>query len=293
MPRIHERAFRVRHYECDAYGHVNHANYLRYMQEAAMDASAAAGYDFARYEAIRRQWWIRETEIEYLRPLTYGDTVIVKTWVADFHRVRSRRAYELRRADTGEIVAQAHTDWVFLDADTMRPVSIPDEMIAAFFPEGMPNERTTREPFPPAPPPPPGAYTLRREVEWRDLDAAGHVNNANYMAYCEDAGVHVAAAFGWTIRRMIEAGFGIVARHYRLEYKQPAMLGDTLEILTYIGEFGRTSAVRHYVITRASDGALLARAQARWVWVDLRTGRPIRIPPEFAADFAANIAKSS
>ena len=49
---IHERAFRVRQYECDPYGHVNHANYLRYMQEAAFDASAAVGYDFAN--GIRR-----------------------------------------------------------------------------------------------------------------------------------------------------------------------------------------------------------------------------------------------
>ena len=42
MALTHERTFRVRHYECDSYGHVNHANYLRYMQEAAFDASAAA-----------------------------------------------------------------------------------------------------------------------------------------------------------------------------------------------------------------------------------------------------------
>ena len=81
----------MRHYECDAYGHVNHANYLRYMQETAFDASAAVGYDVARYEAIGRQWLVRETDITYLRPLVYGDTVIVKTWVADFRRVRSRR----------------------------------------------------------------------------------------------------------------------------------------------------------------------------------------------------------
>lgn len=292
MPHVYERAFRVRHYECDAYGHVNHANYLRYMQEAAMDASADVGYDLDRYDALRRQWWIRETEIEYLRSLTYGQNVTVKTWVENFHRVRSRRAYELRDTDTGEIVARSHSDWVYMDTDTGRPVTIPDEMIAAFAPEASPDGRTPRTPFPEAPPPPSGAYTWRREVEWRDLDAAGHVNNANYMAYCEDAGVHVAAAFGWTMTRMIEAGFGIVARTYRLEYKQPAMMGDTLEILTYIGEFGRSSAVRHYAITRASDGALLTRAQARWVWVDLKTGRPMRIPPEFAADFAENIAVS-
>ena len=116
-----ERSFRVRHYECDAYGHVNHANYLRYMQEAAFDASAAAGYDIARYEADGRQWLVRETDITYLRPLVYGDTVIVRTWVADFRRVRSRRAYALRLAGSDEPVATATTEWVLLDSATLRP----------------------------------------------------------------------------------------------------------------------------------------------------------------------------
>src|SRR5512142_1116600 len=102
MPLTHVRSFRVRYYECDAYGHVNNANYARYMQEAAFDASAAAGYDFARYEQMGRLWVVRETDIEYLRPLCYGDTVEVKTWVANFQRVRSRRRYELRRG--GELV---------------------------------------------------------------------------------------------------------------------------------------------------------------------------------------------
>jgi acyl-CoA thioester hydrolase len=89
MPLTHTRTFRIRYYECDAYGHVNQAQYLRYMQEAAFDASAAAGYDTARYEEMGRTWLIRETEIEYLRPLRYGDSVRVTTWVDDFRRIRS------------------------------------------------------------------------------------------------------------------------------------------------------------------------------------------------------------
>jgi acyl-CoA thioester hydrolase len=290
MPLIHERTFRVRHYECDAYGHVNHANYLRYMQETAMDASAAAGYDIPRYEAMRRQWFIRETDIQYLHPLTYGDSVVVKTWVQDFRRVRSRRAYELRHARTGEIVAQATTDWVYLDTDTLRPVSVPPEMIAAFIPEGMPDDGSRREPFPPAPPPPPGVFTLRRRVEWRDLDTAGHVNNAMYMAYLEDCGVQVAAAYGWPMTRMFKAGFGLVARRYRIEYMQSATMDDELELATWVSDIGRTSAVRHYTITRVTDGAPIARAYVVWVWIDLATGRPTRILPDFATDFAPNIA---
>lgn len=92
MALTHERAFRVRQYECDAYGHVNHANYLRYMQETAFDASAATGYDLDRYSELQRA-----------------------------RLVRSRRAYELRSVTRGEVVAHATTDWVFMNYQTGRP----------------------------------------------------------------------------------------------------------------------------------------------------------------------------
>jgi len=54
------------------------------MQETAFDASAAAGYDLAEYNRIGKYWLIRETDIEYLKPVFYGDTIEVKTWVMDF-----------------------------------------------------------------------------------------------------------------------------------------------------------------------------------------------------------------
>ncbi|MBC7249792.1 MAG: acyl-CoA thioesterase [Anaerolineae bacterium] len=289
MPLTHVRTFRVRHYECDAYGHVNYANYLRYMQETAFDASAAAGYDLARYQAMGCQWLIRETDIEYLHPLRYGDSVQVKTWVADFRRIRSLRAYEFRLAGSGELVARAHTDWVFLDSTTLRPTPIPRELMVAFFPEGPPDPAPPRPRFPPAPPPPPGVFRLRRRVEWRDLDPAQHVNNAVYLSYLEDCGVQVAAAYGWPMSRMQAEGWAVVARRLRIEYRQPAVLDDELELATWVSNVKRSSAVRHYIVTRVSDGALLARARTLWVWVDLKTGRPIRIPRAFLTDFAPNI----
>lgn len=88
MPLTHIEKFKVRYTECDQYGHVNNVNYLRYMQEAAFDASAAAGYAFKRYDELGQYWLVRETEIEYLKPLTYGDEFELKTWVVDFRRVR-------------------------------------------------------------------------------------------------------------------------------------------------------------------------------------------------------------
>jgi acyl-CoA thioester hydrolase len=146
-----------------------------------------------------------------------------------------------------------------------------------------------REPFPKSPPPPPDVFKTRRRVEWRDIDGAQHVNNANYLAYFEDCSVQVALAHGWPMARMMASGFGILARRYRIEYRLPATHNDELDVATWVSDVKRATAMRHYTIDRISDGARLARAHALWVWVDLASGRPIRVPADFISDFAANI----
>jgi acyl-CoA thioester hydrolase len=270
--------------------------YLRYTQEAAIDASAAVGYDLARYRALGRSWIIHETHIEYLRPLTYGDSVTVKTWVADFGRVRSRRLYEFANADTGELVAAANTDWAFVDDATGRPAAIPPELAAAFFLGGERPAPARRSPFPAAPPPPPGVFRTRRQVEWRDVDAAGHVNNANYLAYVGEAGFAVSAAHGWPPERLRQAGLAILARQHHVQYPRQAVFGDELEIATWASEMRAASATRHYVITRVrgandnDDAEVVARVHTQYVWADRGTLRPVRIPAAFRVDFAANLA---
>jgi acyl-CoA thioester hydrolase len=142
----------------------------------------------------------------------------------------------------------------------------------AFFPEGLPEPAPRRSRFPSAPPPPPGVFRLRRLVEWRDIDPEQHVNNAVYLSYLEDCGVQVAAAHGWPMSRMQAEGFAIVARRHRIEYRQPAVLDDELELATWISDVKRATVVRHYTVTRVSDGGLLARARTLWAWVDLKMG---------------------
>jgi acyl-CoA thioester hydrolase len=286
MPLIHQRTFRVRHYECNADGTLHAAHYLRFMQQAAFEASAAAGYDLARYEVLGRHWLIRETEIEHLRPLRYGDAVRIRTWVADFRRVRSRRAYECHHAASGELVARAATDWVFLDTATGRPAAIPDRMMADFFPEGPPDAAPPRRRFPDAPPPPPGAFERRRRVEWRDIDAARHVNNAVYLAYLEDAIVGALAACGWPPARTAEAGMTLAPARYRIEYRRPALLGDDLTVTVWLSDVEGSAATCHGTVVRVKDDALLVRAQIQLAWVHPASREPALLPWGFLADLA-------
>jgi len=290
MPPTYVRTFRVRYYECDTFGRVNHTNYLRYMQEAAFDASAAVGYDLARYEAINRFWLVRETEIEIKHTLRYGDSVRLKTWVADFRRVRSRRMYEFRLVGSEKLVARACTDWAFMDNTTGRPVPIPPDVVGVFFPEGPPG--TMRPRFPTPPPPPPGAFRLRRSVDWGDIDGARHVNNAVYLAYVEDCAVQAVSAHGWPLARMQEEGFSLLARQHHIEYRQPARLGDELELTTWLSDVDRTGILRHYTVTRVSDAALLARARSFFQCVNPETEQPISISVAFLEDLAPNVTES-
>jgi acyl-CoA thioester hydrolase len=290
MPRTYTRNFRVRNYECDAYNHLNSVNYLRFMQESAFDASADAGYGIQRYEAMNCYWLIRETGIEYFHPIYYNQEVQVKTWIADFRRVSSRRAYEFRLAETGRLCAQAYTDWVFVDATTMHPISIPVTLVNDFYPEGTPAIFPARQPFPKPPSPPAGIFSTRRQVSWQDIDGMHHVNNAVYMNYASDCGFHVLSAFGWPLERMIQTGFAIVVRRCQIQYLQPGLLDEELEISTWTSNVRRSMATRHFNIHRVDDGALLSQVNMFSVWIDLMTGNPVRIPTQFLKDFAPNIA---
>ncbi len=80
------------------------------------------------FAALGASWVVRTHHIEYLNPAFASDTLIALTWVANFHKVRSLRKYKLIRAEDQSVVARAETDWVFVNARTGRPLTIPDDV---------------------------------------------------------------------------------------------------------------------------------------------------------------------
>jgi len=290
MPHTHSRSFRVRYSECDALGHLNNVNYIRFMQETAFDASAAAGYDYKRYQEMGQIWLVHRSKIEFLQPAFYNDVVIAKTWVQDFRHSTSRRMYEFFQDGKENPIAKAYTDWVFVDDQTKRPVMISPEMQLAFFPEGLPEQFPKRDSFPHLPPPACQVFHFQRRVEWREIDSAGLVNNPCYLDYAAECGFQAIAAFRWPISRMMEQGFAIFLREIDIQYLQPAFYGDELEISSWVSDVRRVSAIRHYQIRRMNDNAEIARIHTLGVWVNIANGMPVRIPENMLRDFADNIS---
>lgn len=115
----------------DANGHVNNVEFVRWMQDAATRHADAVGCTAATV-AGGATWVARSHHIEYLRPAFVGDRVRVQTWVAGYRRAFSTRRYRFTRASDGTKLAQGETEWVFVDATTGRPRSIPDPIKAMF-----------------------------------------------------------------------------------------------------------------------------------------------------------------
>lgn len=119
--------------------------------------------------------------------------------------------------------------------------------------------------------------TLLR-VRHYEMDALGHVNNAVYQNYLEQAAIehseHVGA--GFSLYR--ELGGVFVMRRVEIEYLRPSVAGDTLEVTTWLKQMRGTRALRSYEIRKQNQDDLLVTAQALWVWVDTNTMRPRPIP---------------
>lgn len=128
-------------------------------------------------------------------------------------------------------------------------------------------------------------HTRPFRVRTYECDALGHVNNAVYQQYLQEAAIDAATAAGYPPEWFRERGLAWVVRQMSLEYLRPAVAGDELNVLTWLSSSSKVRARREYEIRRASDDALIARASASWVYFDLANGRPRAIPPEFAADF--------
>ena len=110
-------------------------------------------------------------------------------------------------------------------------------------------------------------YQSKQYVRWDDLDAFGHVNNAVYLTYAQEA------RFAWSgILEMV------VARA-EVDFIAPIYDGDTfLDIELWVSAIGNSSFTMTYELKM--KGALVARVKTVQVTVDMSTKKSSPISDE-------------
>ena len=124
-------------------------------------------------------------------------------------------------------------------------------------------------------------FTHHLEVRFRDCDPMGHVNNAVYLTYLEQA-----RFAHWRTIREGDRAPGVILARMEIDYRKPASHGDVLEIRIFLERIGNTSIAYTYDLLDQT-GALVAQARSVLVSYDYATGKPVPVPSDVRARIAA------
>jgi acyl-CoA thioester hydrolase len=115
------------------------------------------------------------------------------------------------------------------------------------------------------------------------IDENGHVNNVTYVQWMQDIAVEHYSSIGGVLAQGPECTW--VVREHKIEYLLPAFAGEEIEIRTWVENVRRVRSLRKYEFVRKSDGKVLVRGETDWVFVELKTGRPLAIPESVSRVF--------
>ena len=125
------------------------------------------------------------------------------------------------------------------------------------------------------------SHTL--DVRFRDCDAMGHVNNAVYLTYLEQARfAYWRSLWGTDLEALPRGTPGVILARAEIDYRRPVKYGDSLEIRISLEKIGRSSITSSYEILDGK-GQVVAHARTVLVTYDYQLGRPVAVSEEIRA----------
>lgn len=111
----------VRHYECDAYGHVNNANYLNYLEHARGEFLKSIGFDYKGFMADGYGIYIVRVNITYKSPAFPDDKLEIFT--SSGERKRATGTFIQKVMNNGTLICEAEVTWASIGKDgRMSPI---------------------------------------------------------------------------------------------------------------------------------------------------------------------------
>ena len=121
-------------------------------------------------------------------------------------------------------------------------------------------------------------FVHEETVRFRDLDSMGHMNNAVYATFLEQARLAFLSQYGAHVQNMILA-------RLEIDFRSPVEFGETIEIAVTPTRVGTKSFDHEYVLR--ADERVVAEAKTVLVAYDYAEARSVEIPDEWKERLAA------
>lgn len=114
-------------------------------------------------------------------------------------------------------------------------------------------------------------------VEAQHLDELQHVNNVQYLQWVQD----IAGAHWQHLIANHKEAYGLwVVRSHHIEYKRQAKLGDQIRVVTHVEVTEGFLSERRVRFFLGDSTTLIAQCSTQWCYLDPKTQKLLRIPPE-------------
>ncbi|WP_457560138.1 acyl-CoA thioesterase [Caminibacter sp.] len=123
-------------------------------------------------------------------------------------------------------------------------------------------------------------------VKEEDIDFNGHVNNLRYLEWMINSAMEHSREEGFDEKYYKNLGATWVAKSHFIEYKKPAFICEKLILKTWIENIKHVFAIRKYQILK--DEVVICEGKSEWVFVDMKSMRPKRIPKELSGKFISD-----
>lgn len=123
-------------------------------------------------------------------------------------------------------------------------------------------------------------------VMYFDTDAGGVVHNIVYLRFIETARTLLAMQVGMSFDEIKRTGIHPVVVRTEIDYRRPAVLGDTVRVNGRITESTVARFWCEFEVVRPADGTLLVTCKQALALVKMPEGRPVRLPAGFPDNFS-------
>ena len=118
---------RVRYAETDQMGFCYYGNYASFFEVARVEALRERGISYKELEEAGILLPVKKFEIVYHLPAKYDDLIEIKTQITELEGVRIGFTYQTYN-ETGQLLNEAFTLLVFVNATTLKPMAIPSQI---------------------------------------------------------------------------------------------------------------------------------------------------------------------
>jgi acyl-CoA thioester hydrolase len=135
-----------------------------------------------------------------------------------------------------------------------------------------------------------GRVLLSNErVKFAAADPYGHLASGAYVDMIMSHRVEVLEDLvGFSILRYAKSGIAFPARNVSVSYLRPALVGERLEVASWIQELGTSSFEVRVVIAGVEDRNVRALARIHFVTVDARSGTSVPVPETLPSSADSN-----